>query len=450
MEPARRSFMLLLIAAFAALLITTVVTAATPTIGSPATAQTGGVQVGCIITGTMTSPGMCVLNSVPYMMIGILLSFMVIALTYMIGNVINYSKMKDWYKAELWEVIKSLLLVVIIIAALVLLSAVANALAGNQATQPSGPFDQGALNANLAGLYMTANSMYLYPQLENSYAAFDAMQGMAFGNSALQSLKVDYFLPIPIVFPWPPFNIIIGAFKDGATANLFSSNYLSFSTGGSAFSITNDLTTLIVVPMMFIFQVQYDMFFYIVALGLGIMIPVGIILRAVPMLRNLGGTAIALGIGMALIYPGILVLFNLPISNYIYTFTLAQSQLPGSGCPFTTTLVCEMWNGFISIVTPFNPLAAYNPIALLDFGQFGATAAGISAWNTGFNLGLISPLASGSIYPSLNFIIDNMIGSVLQFVLVALDLLIGLILANSVASMLGGTLRLGVWNMRLV
>ena len=447
MEPVRRSFMLLLLAAVAAVFIATVATA--QTIGTPATIQTGGVQIGCIITGTMISPGMCVLSSVPYMMIGILLSFMVIALTYMIGNVINYSRMKDWYKTELWETIKSLLLVVIIMASLVLLSAVANALAGNQAIQPSGSFDQGALNANLAGLYMTANSMYLYPQLENSYAAFDAMQGMAFGNSALQSLKVSYFLPLPIFFPWPPF-VIIGAFKDGATANLFSSNYLSFSTGSAAFSITNDLTTLIVVPMMMVFQVQYDMFFYIVALGLGVMIPIGIILRAIPMLRNLGGTAIALGIGMSLIYPGILVLFNLPISNYIYTFTLAQSQLPGSGCPFTTTLVCEMWNGFISIVTPFNPLAVYNPIALLDFGQFGTTSAGISAWNTGFNLGLISPLASGSIYPSLNFIIDNMIGSVLQFVLVALDILIGLILANSVASMLGGTLRLGVWNVRLV
>ncbi len=440
--------MLLLLAAVAAVLISTAA-AAQAIVGTPATAQTGGVKIGCIITGSMTSPGVCVLSSVPYMMIGILLSFMVIALTYMIGNVINYSKMTDWYKAELWETIKSLLLVVIIMAALVLLSAVANALAGNQATQPSGPLDQGALNANLAGLYMTANSMYLYPQLENSYAAFDALQGMAFGNSALQSLKVSYFLPLPIFFPWPPF-VIIGAFKDGATANLFSSNYLSFSTGGSAFSITNDLTTLVVVPMMLVFQVQYDMFFYIVALGLGVMIPVGIILRSMPMLRNLGGTAIALGIGMSLIYPGILVLFNLPLSNYMYTFTLAQSQLPGSGCPFTTTLVCEMWKGFINIVTPFNPLALYNPVSSLDFGQFGATHAGISAWNTGFNLGLISPLASGSIYPSLNFIIDNMIGSVLQFVLVALDLLIGLILANSIASMLGGTLRLGVWNIKLV
>ena len=452
MESAQRSVMLFLLTVVAAVLISTVVTAASPIIGSPATAQTGGVQIGCLITGTMASPGVCVLSSVPYMMIGILLSFMVIALTYMIGNVINYSKMTNWYKAELWETIKSLLLVVIIIASLVLLSTAANALAGNQSTQPSGPLDQGALNANLAGLYMTANSMYLYPQLENSYAAFDALQGMAFGNSALQSLKVSYFLPLPIFFPWPPF-VIIGAFKDGATANLFSSNYLSFSTGGSAFSITNDLTTLIVVPMMLVFQVQYDMFFYIVALGLGVMIPVGIILRAIPMLRNLGGTAIALGIGMSLIYPGIIVLFNLPISNYIYTFTLAQSQLPGSGCPFTTTLVCEMWNGFISIITPitpFNLLSVYNPISSLDFGQFGATQAGVSAWNTGFNLGLISPLASGSIYPSLNFIIDNMIGSVLQFVLIALDLLMGLILANGVASMLGGTLRLGAWNIKLV
>ena len=122
MEPVRRSFMLLLLAAVAAVFIATVATA--QTIGTPATIQTGGVQIGCIITGTMISPGMCVLSSVPYMMIGILLSFMVIALTYMIGNVINYSRMKDWYKTELWETIKSLLLVVIIMASLVLLSAV--------------------------------------------------------------------------------------------------------------------------------------------------------------------------------------------------------------------------------------------------------------------------------------------------------------------------------------
>jgi hypothetical protein len=433
-----------------------IVTAVSAT-GTATATQTGGVQVGCIITGTLTTPGVCVLSSVPYMMIGILLSLFIIALTYMIGNVMNYSKMKDWYKAELWETIKSMLLVVIIIAALVILSATANALAGNQATQPNGPLDQGALNANLAGLYMTANSMYLYPQLQNSYTAFDALQGMSFGNAALQTLRLDYFLPIPLFIPWPPFPII-GALKDGANANIFSSNYLTFTVSGSTFSITNDLTTIIVVPLMMIFQVQYNMFFYIVALGLGVLIPVGIILRAIPVLRGLGGSAIALGIGMAIIYPGILVLFNLPLSNYIYTFTLAQSQLPGSGCPFTTTLVCQIWDGFTSSLISSIPgtsiastaFSLYNPIVLLDFGQFGASSAAISAWNTGFNLGLISPLASGSIYPSLNFIIDNMIGSILQFILIALDIMIGLILANSVASMLGGQLTLGLWHMKLV
>ena len=43
----------------------------------------------------------------PFMAIGIMFSFMVIAVVYMVGNVMNYKPLKDWYRAELWEAIKT-------------------------------------------------------------------------------------------------------------------------------------------------------------------------------------------------------------------------------------------------------------------------------------------------------------------------------------------------------
>ena len=53
-----------------------------------------------------------------------------------------------------------------------------------------------------------------------------------------------------------------------------------------------------------------------------------------------------------------------------------------------------------------------------------------------------TPLVAG-LYPTLNFIIDETLGVILQFILFALDILIGLIITGAITQMLGGKVRLG-------
>ena len=63
--------------------------------------------------------------------------------------------------------------------------------------------------------------------------------------------------------------------------------------------------------------------------------------------------------------------------------------------------------------------------------------------NEGILVGLTTPLTSG-IFPTLNFILAKTLGMILQFILVAIDLLVGILITRAVTQMLGGKVRLGL------
>lgn len=415
------------------------------------TQNTGSFTSTCIINGQTITPAQCIAAAVPYMAIGVLFSFMVIAIVYMLGNVLQFKSLQDWYKAELWEAIKTILMIAIIISALVVMSALADILVGAQYTAPGSGSPDTALSSNLANLY-AADNTYIGQQLNLSYQAYSAVLGLSTGVGILSSLSVSLWvpIPIPIIPPWD------GAVQFGvSSAPIFRSNYIT-SAGGGSYSLTQNITGLVVVPMLIFFQVQANYFYDIVALGLGILIPIGIIFRAFPLIRDIGGTLIATGIGMALVYPILLLVLNQPISNYIYNFTYAQTL--NSDCPFSSGLMCVAWNGAmnligaapVSAVTAASPLTA--PAALVKtpvtvaLGTVASSNANvIGAANGGLFVGLSSPLTEG-VYPTMNFILANTLGMILQTILVAIDLLVGLIVTGAVNQMLGGKIRLGFGN----
>lgn len=416
------------------------------------TVSTSSYTQSCIINNHQTTPDNCIVASLPYMFIGVLLSFMIIAIVYMFGNVMNFKPMQDWYRAELWESIKTILMIGVIIASLVTLSAVADILAGAQYVTPF-QGKQNALSTNLANLY-NADNGYIAQQLNVSYQAYAAVLGINVGVGILKSVSLSLWLPIPLI---PP--DIIGALQFGSSENLLVSNFLSAYSGESSYSITQNITDIIVVPMLIIFQLQATYFYDLVILGLGILIPLGIIFRAFPLIRNIGGTLIATGIGLALIYPAMILILNMPVSNYIYSFTTAQTQ--SSNCPFQAGLICKGWNAMISLISQPNLFAATSSLAtpLPGAGAAGAiiklpltVALGSAAANNanvvgalvdGYGIGLATPLTSG-LYPSLNFLLDNILGVILQALLLAIDILLGLIITGSITSMLGGKVRLGI------
>jgi hypothetical protein len=423
---------------------------------APINCTTGTCQVTCILTpGQVTTPDSCIFHAFPLMAIGILLSFLIIAIVYVLGNVINFRTMQNWYMAELWETVKTLILLGVIVAALVMLSAVADVLVGVPQAQVIQPLSgtAGALGTNLAGLY-GADSTYLAQQLNGSYQSYAAVLGLDTGIGILKSLSLSLWIPIPII---PP--VIIGSVQFGSTEQVLQSNFITSNPGESAYSITQNIIQLVVVPMLIAFQFQSTYFYDLVTFGLGILIPIGVIFRAFPLVRNIGGTLIATGIGLALVYPALLLIVNLPVSNYIYAFTYSQSL--NNNCPFSSGLMCEMWSAVINVIaqpSTFAGLTAGVATAGLTTASsafvtfpltlaLGSAAAGnanvVDAEVEGFGVGLGTPLTSTGIYPSLNFIIDNTLGMILQLILLGIDIMFGLIITGAITDLLGGKVRLG-------
>jgi hypothetical protein len=305
-------------------------------------AQQNIQTITCVITNTQVDVGTCIASAIPLAAIGILISLLLGSVAYMAGQILNYAPLKELYKREVWETIKSGLIIAIIFSSIAIASAIVVGFAGNSAVLPGqGQSASSAITSNLGALYTTAQTSYLMPQLTNTYAAFGGLLGFSLGAGILRTLSFAYWVPIPIPIPTAAGFIVIqsGARFSPLQSTYFAPPYISpdllsqlsnpsLSSPNSFISIAS-ITTI---TLMIIFQFQYDLIYVIAAVGLGVFIPIGIILRAMPFVRGIGGTMIAIGIGLAIIYPALLVGFNMPITNYMYSVT-APPTTPTPTCP---------------------------------------------------------------------------------------------------------------------
>ncbi|MDE1871074.1 MAG: hypothetical protein KGI06_02430 [Candidatus Micrarchaeota archaeon] len=398
--------------------------------------------VQCIITNKSTTIGACIASALPLSLLGIGVSLMIVAITFMISHVLNHAGLRSFYRSELWEVAKSGIIVAGIFSALILASAAATALAGSTPQFSGGsPTAAGTtITNNLASLYTTVETKYLVPQLNASEAAFGAMLGLSVGTDLLNSITFATWLPIPI----PTAAGFVGSVQFGSVAQIYQSNYLSSIYGSPALSVVNagiDIETTVLIVM----QMQHDLLYTIAAIGLGLLIPIGIIMRAIPFVRGIGGTTIALGIGLSIIYPTLLVALNLPVTNYIYVLTSAPAAQ--AACPFSFSLICTLYNSvqyLVNTVQNAGATVAGGIIGAPMYLAFGARASlSLPLIFSGFWTGFNSPLNSG-IFPALNFVIDNTLIQSVQFILFVMDIIIAVPLTAGIARLLGGSLRLGV------
>jgi hypothetical protein len=413
----------------------------------------------CIISGQQTSLGNCIASAIPISLIGIGVSLLILAISYMFGEVLNYQVLRNFYKRELWETAKSALIIVIVFSSLIIASSIAVSFAGNA---PSSSGSNATITSNLANLYTSVNSSYLTPQLNDSYTSLSALFGLSVGTDFVKSMSLAIWLPIPI----PTQAGIIGAVQFGATSGFLQSNYITAIAGDSFLNQVTSFSTSLVTSasalVLFVIlslQIQRDLLYTIAALGLGVFIPLGLVMRAMPFIRGIGGTMIAIGIGLAIVYPALLIGFNLPITNYMYTLTA-----PGAGttlsCPFSQQLLCKtVWLPATSIVQAGTGLFTGSiPVGLL-FGTGAASTAGTVAAGNGFYTGVLGPFglipgaissnAGSGIFPALNFIVDWTINDLLQFLLFTLDIIIGVSITNAIAGLMGGQLTLGVGGFKL-
>ncbi len=362
----------------------------------------------CVVTGTYISLGGCLEASIPLSAIGLLVTFAMIALAYMLGEVVQIDGLKKWYKGELWEAAKTIMLLIVIFSTLIILSGIAvNFVAGASAPnlQIGTPGGGNRLASNLQSLYAAA-ATFTQAQVQVSENAYDTALGLADGIQFLKSLNLAVWFPIPL----PPYPAIPASLQFGFTGSIYNTNVLE-SFDPTSYSFLKAFIAVVLVPVVVILQFQSEFLYTGAIIGIGIFIPIGIVLRAFPFMRGIGGNMIAVGIATAIIYPSVLVLFNLPISSMI------GSTLSTSVSQSCSGLLCSV-------------------------ASFGADISSIFSSNmaTGFTAGFDS---FGSIYPAMNIITSKaFIDVLLQFVLFIFDLVIVVVITQSIARTLGGELNL--------
>ena len=215
----------------------------------------------------------------------------------------------------------------------------------------------------------------------------------------------------------------------GAKFTPYASNVLA-TTSRLTYSFMSDIMNLVIIPMSALFIMLYDLFPYMIEYALGVLLPLGLIMRSIPFMRNIGGTMIAIAIGTAIVYPTVILLLNLPVTNY-FTGTL---QLPTFSQSGSTQL-----GGFSSVSSLFSMLE--NSV---NVGNFRISEL---SYNEPFWTGFIGSL--DSIYPSINFITYELMNPLIQFFLNIFDIIIVLIITSNIAQMLGGSLTPGLGRLKV-
>jgi hypothetical protein len=439
----------------------------------------------CVSTGSSTSITDSAINScitgtvVPYVVIALLLSFAIIAIAYLIGEVFGISSLKGWYKVEVWEITKTLLLVAVIFSLIIILGAIATSINGQSNT-----------NLNLGTMYSSSEN-YLANQFGIASNAFDNMLGISLGINYLSSIRIStyyyykvfstsyldtetepptpsiavYFVPAgvpntkscPFNLPAlatiggqayagpviPPGCAYIGAVDFGSNASLYQSDLLSVGTAsGKGFS-ANTLNMLIV-PTFLILGAELAILPALAYAGLGVFLPLGIILRAIPFLRGVGGTLLALGLAFSIFYPATLIALNIPISNLFAPNISTQQFYPFS--PPSATDCSAIWSlpGIGGLCDYINQLAT-DPLFITQIdAAFGGPTGPLA---NGYETGVFGSFSG--ILPSINSILTYSIPVILQFLLLVFDLIIVYALTNGAAKMLGGTIKLGIGKMKI-
>ncbi|MDE1856618.1 MAG: hypothetical protein KGH98_00875 [Candidatus Micrarchaeota archaeon] len=383
--------------------------------------------------------GQCVTSALPFAFIGLMLSLLFVAIAYMVGEVLRVEGLKNWYKTELWEATKSLFVIAIVFSVIVILGSVAVSLVGITPQQPSGLYSNStvaqsaSLATNLGNLYAAVANQYLLPQSLAAQSAFSESLGISLAYSAIKSLQIDVYADYPILPPPYPnlVDVTFGVYKQYIYQNTVLD---SGDTGGISF--LTSMLSLIIVPVMLLASIQLSLLPLMAFIGLGILLPIGIVLRAFPFLRPVGGTMIALGIGISIIYPTLMLLFNIPLTNYATSFLMLQNPpnppLPCGNIPVLWPFVSGAQAVYSYAGSPSSGPGWQDGISTI-FGSF----CGYSEQTNGYYL---LPQAA-SVYPPINALTRYSFGMLLQFILFIFDLVIMVVIIESIANVLGGTIR---------
>jgi hypothetical protein len=331
-------------------------------------------------------------------LMALLFTINVYALGYIISRLVTSQSLKGIINAEYFELAKSAIIIVSIIFVLTLISNIAV-----------------ILNGSVSGSYV--NNIYSVASSANSYlcstqtainSGVTGIVGLSEGIAMIRSLTISYAVPIPLE---------LGAFLFGIQFRPYTSSILESRAGDAAFatnSFINDMIDIIVLPMLYIITFEMVLLPDLILLGLAVFIPIGLVFRTFPVFRPIGGMFIALGIGLAIIFPAVLALFNAPVSNMIISAS-------GSNISINAPTGCSSCNWLFK--------------AVYDF--FSNEVSYIKSLGIAFE-------SINSIYPALNSLMYYNLYMLFQFLLFIFDLAIIIPIVSYIAEILGGKLTLGI------
>jgi len=446
--PVKRLYLISLVLAFMLLLSYS---------GAAPTSSTGSR---CIVTGTSIPLGQCVLSSFPIALLGIGISLLIIAIAFMVNAIFNLKGLKAWYVGELWEVTKSMIVIIVVFTAILLLSSIAILSVPSTSTCVNSYAPTSSISNNLGGLYGLSDC-YLGEEFNDVNTSFYGLFGLSMGLGSVKSLQVVTFIPIPLPV----------VFQMGSMANLYVSNIIDH-TSLALFSFIKDLMEFLVLPLYIILRIiQYGSGESLFMLGLAIFLPIGIILRAFPTLRGIGGELIGIGIGIGLVLPILLLFINQPITSYIAPITTFPSITGTLSSEFS--LSTSSAGSLLGSLSGDIIAAAVNVFALQELTltapvtvslglssstSYITTCLSVSgctstfdpayAFIYGFYIGIVN-LATPSVYPIWNFLMDISLPILLFYLLLILDLILTIIISDSIARFLGGRVRLGIGKFKI-
>jgi len=343
-----------------------------------------------------------------------MLSFLVIAIGVIINRAVPGTKLGEWLKNEYWEMAKSAILIAGAISALVFAGNISILLIGQQATSS---YTMAGLNQILNTLGSSSGQALcsIYSDINNfgsSEGGFpESPLGIATGISTWKTINVGYWLPIPITG--------VGAFTFGSTFQVYNNPMLesvSPTPIGQFESIVNDIINFLYFPVSSLVALMYILMPLIVYIGIMVFVPLGIIFRAFPFLRPVGGTLFAFGVGLSIVFPLLIMLINEPLTTILY------HMLSYSIKPLTTGN--GLLNGILEVL-----MAALNAI--------------LNNISPEYNFFSALPLTI-SIYPALNIYAPYFMFLFAEFLFLLIDLMIWYPLVDSIAKSLGGTIRLAL------
>ncbi|MCC7552130.1 hypothetical protein KO317_00505 [Candidatus Micrarchaeota archaeon] len=211
-------------------------------------------------------------DSLVYILLGVLLSFAIISISFMVGKILNQIKFIHWAKTEITNTIISIFLIFII------------------------------LGSMFAFLELSDNIF------EKAYIYLDSQtsKGISYISELTRSSLNDQFESTYYAFIGTPFT------SSGGAGKSYRAYYLSYST-------QKDIVVNIIFATIVSLEVQKIILQLIENLSFSLFLPIGIVLRVFPATRDIGNFIFAFVIGAAFILPMTYLLYSsasntLPIS----------------------------------------------------------------------------------------------------------------------------------------